>query len=399
VPSVQLVRSGRFSGLLLIRGFGVQVPGGAPVLTWFFSALAALSGRCVMPRTGTGHLEQLPSGSYRVNVYSGIDPLTGRQLRHRQTVKTKGQARIVLGRLLEQAAAGQRPTTDVKVAEVFEQYMSVAELEPSTRETYEGYIRRTILPALGAVELRKVRGPVLDTFYARLRRCGDPMCTGRPFTEHGRFPALEVKPGDRYGGWLQVTATIREAIESGQLARGEQIPSVRELAAAHGLPVATLRRAVDTLADEGAIVVRQGRRSVVSGEPGEVPSRRTRPDDPGHDCARAGCVQHRCKPMSAATIRQIHSILSGAFVAAVRWEWIDRNPAASAKLPKARHRSPTSPSPATGQISRNIPGQEGGSKLRRRVGPCCGSRGISGRGRLDQRSGHPLASKTAIGSR
>jgi hypothetical protein len=31
--SVQLVRSGRFSGLLLIRGFGVQVPGGAPVLT------------------------------------------------------------------------------------------------------------------------------------------------------------------------------------------------------------------------------------------------------------------------------------------------------------------------------------------------------------------------------
>jgi hypothetical protein len=26
--------------------------------------------------------------------------------------------------------------------------------------------------------------------------------------------------------------------------------------------------------------------------------------------------------MSAATIRQIHSILSGAFAAAVRWEWI-----------------------------------------------------------------------------
>ena len=34
--SVQLARSGRFSGLLLIRGFGVQVPGGAPVLTWGF---------------------------------------------------------------------------------------------------------------------------------------------------------------------------------------------------------------------------------------------------------------------------------------------------------------------------------------------------------------------------
>lgn len=51
--------------------------------------------------------------------------------------------------------------------------------------------------------------------------------------------------------------------------------------------------------------------------------------------------------MSAMTIRQIHAILSGAFAAAVRWEWIDRNPAGSAKLPKAPHRSPISPTPAT----------------------------------------------------
>jgi integrase len=126
-------------------------------------------------------------------VYSGIDPLTGRQLRHRQTAKTEEQALIVLGRLLEQAASGQRPGSDVKVADVFDRYMGVAELEPSTRETYEGYIRRTILPALGSMELRKVRGPVLDTFYARLRKCGDLTCTGRPFTEHSRFPALVIK--------------------------------------------------------------------------------------------------------------------------------------------------------------------------------------------------------------
>ena len=39
--SVQPVRSGRLSGLLLIRGLGVQVPGGAPVLTWRFYASAA----------------------------------------------------------------------------------------------------------------------------------------------------------------------------------------------------------------------------------------------------------------------------------------------------------------------------------------------------------------------
>jgi integrase len=37
--------------------------------------------------------------------------------------------------------------------------------------------------------------------------------------------------------------------------------------------------------------------------------------------------------MKPASIRQIHSILSGAFDAAKRWEWVDGNPADSAKPP------------------------------------------------------------------
>jgi hypothetical protein len=53
-----------------------------------------------------------------------------------------------------------------------------------TARAAAGYIRRTILPALGSMELRKVRGPVLDMIYARLHRCGDLACSGMPFTEH-----------------------------------------------------------------------------------------------------------------------------------------------------------------------------------------------------------------------
>jgi integrase len=260
-------------------------------------------------------------------------------------VKTETQAQIVLGRLLEQAADGRRPDTDVTVADVLARYMAVVELDPSTRETYEGYIRRTIMPALGSMELRKVRGPVLDTFYARLRRCSDLACTGRPFTEHQSFPNLVIEPGDQRPAWQQAADTIGEAIRSGRLRPGEQLPSVREMAVQHGLPVATVQRAISALASEGVIAVRQGRQAVVSGVPGQVPARRLRPDDASHDCALAGCKQHRCRPMSARTIRQIHSILSGAFTAAVRWEWIDRNLAGSARLPKTRHRSPTSPTP------------------------------------------------------
>jgi hypothetical protein len=47
--------------------------------------------------------------------------------------------------------------------------------------------------------------------------------------------------------------------------------------------------------------------------------------------------------MKPSTIRGIHGILSGAFTAAQRWEWTDRNPAESAKPPTTIRR----PIPAT----------------------------------------------------
>jgi hypothetical protein len=52
-----------------------------------------------MRREPTGHIEQLPSGSYRVSVYVGTDPLTRRPIRLRATAKTETQARIELGHL------------------------------------------------------------------------------------------------------------------------------------------------------------------------------------------------------------------------------------------------------------------------------------------------------------
>src|SRR5690348_11740882 len=168
-----------------------------------------------MSRGASGHLERLPSGSFRVHVYAGIDPLTGRELRHRRTVKTAQQAQILLGKLLEQAAEGPQPETGVTVAELLRQYMTMAELDRSTRQTYEGYIRRTILPALGLIKLRKVRGPVLDMLYARLHQCGNLACSGKPFIEHSAFPAIDVTPTAAWPVWAQVAADIREAITSG----------------------------------------------------------------------------------------------------------------------------------------------------------------------------------------
>jgi integrase len=282
-----------------------------------------------------------------VIVYAGTDPLTGRRLRFRQTVKTEEQAHIVLGKMLGQVAGGKQPETGATVAELLRQYMTVAELDRSTRHTYEGYIRRTILPALGLIKLRKVRGPVLDMLYARLRQCSNPACSGKPFIEHSAFPAIDVPPTAAWPVWAQVAADIREAITSGQLAPGEALPSARQLADRNGLPVTAVHHALAVLADEGLVDVRQGRRAVIQSEPGGTrPGRRAKPVDPGHDCGRSGCAPHVCRPMSAATIRQIHAILSGAFATAARWEWIDRNPAATAKLPRTRHGTAASPDPA-----------------------------------------------------
>jgi len=80
-----------------------------------------------MVPTRPGHIERLPSGSYRVIAYAGTDPLTGRRLRFRQTVKTEEQAQILLGKLLGQVAEGRQPDTGVTVAELLRQYLAVAE--------------------------------------------------------------------------------------------------------------------------------------------------------------------------------------------------------------------------------------------------------------------------------
>jgi integrase len=103
-----------------------------------------------MDKKSPGHIEQLPSGSWRVKVYGGTDPLTGREIRLRKTCKTERAALIELGKLLEQAAAGRQPETTATVAELMDRYAEVAEWDLSTRKANEAYIRRVIKPGARA---------------------------------------------------------------------------------------------------------------------------------------------------------------------------------------------------------------------------------------------------------
>ena len=295
-----------------------------------------------MARVCKGHVESLPSGSFRVSVYTGVDPLTRQEIRLRATAKDERLAQIELGRLLKEASEGRTPEVGASVARLLDEYAAVAESDVSTRQTDEGFIRRTIKPALGHLEVRKVRGPILDKLYARLKRCGDLACTGEPFTEHRNVPALTIALDGFRPTWRQVSETLAEAIRSGNLAPGDELPSITELSALHGIGTGVIRHAIKELVAGGLIVARHGRATVVAGEPIGSEPNRWRPG-PSHDCRLAGCRSHICRPMKPNTIRGIHSILSGAFAAAQRWEWIDRNPAESAKPPTAIRR----PIPAT----------------------------------------------------
>ncbi|MGH3908025.1 MAG: hypothetical protein ACRDTE_28175 [Pseudonocardiaceae bacterium] len=66
---------------------------------------------------------------------------------------------------------------------MIDEWLKVAEHEDSTRETYLGYIERTIKPALGGMSITKLSARHLETLYAQLRRCRS-RCDGKPLIDH-----------------------------------------------------------------------------------------------------------------------------------------------------------------------------------------------------------------------
>ena len=56
-------------------------------------------------------------------------------------------------------------------------------MDPSTRRTYDGYVRKHIRPLLGPLSLTRLNVETLDSFYAELRRCRDH-CGGRVTVQH-----------------------------------------------------------------------------------------------------------------------------------------------------------------------------------------------------------------------
>src|SRR4051794_32613420 len=92
-------------------------------------------------RRRRGHIEELPSGSFRVIVYAGTDPLTGHELRLREVCASWDEAEVALTKLQRQVDENRHPKAAISLGEAIERWMTVAKLEATTRDRYEDLVR------------------------------------------------------------------------------------------------------------------------------------------------------------------------------------------------------------------------------------------------------------------
>ncbi|QJY44814.1 tyrosine-type recombinase/integrase [Pseudonocardia broussonetiae] len=134
-----------------------------------------------------GRIEQLPSGSLRVVVYAGQDPLTKRRHYLREIIPAGPRAAIeadkALRRLAVQVDEQRNPRTTATVEQLLTEHFELLEVEPSTLSTYRTLSRTHIVPLIGKQKVGALRAAVFDSFYAELRRCR-AHCDRRPFVEH-----------------------------------------------------------------------------------------------------------------------------------------------------------------------------------------------------------------------
>lgn len=133
-----------------------------------------------------GRIEER-GGSLRVIVYAGVDPVTGKRVYLRESVKGTDKAAYklaerVMNRLLTKVDDQRSPTSSVSVSHAVGEWLRTSEIEDSTRDGYVNYIKRYIKPALGELPVRRIDAHTLESFDTELRRCR-ARCNRKPFFE------------------------------------------------------------------------------------------------------------------------------------------------------------------------------------------------------------------------
>lgn len=126
-------------------------------------------------------------GSLQVRLFSGRDPVTGKDIYLTASLKgtdkaAQRKAKDKLAEFRAQVINQRSASTSVTLSYALDEWLRVTEIEDSTRKTYVGYIERTIKSALGDVPLKKIDARTLESFYTELRRCR-ARCDGKPRVE------------------------------------------------------------------------------------------------------------------------------------------------------------------------------------------------------------------------
>jgi integrase len=146
--------------------------------------MAKAAGANKRPR---GEIHKLPSGSLRVRVYAGIDPVTGRK-HHLTEVIPAGPRADKLAekartRLLAQIDDRRNPRTRATVNQMLDRHLEMLNVEATTLDSYEVFVRNHIRPLIGHVQVGRIDGEILDSFYRQLRTCR-AHCRGKAYIEH-----------------------------------------------------------------------------------------------------------------------------------------------------------------------------------------------------------------------
>ena len=122
-----------------------------------------------------GSIDVLPSGTLRVRLYAGQDPLTKKRHQLVELIPAgplaEKQAQAALDRMQREVADRTAPQTDATVDHLLEQYLEQFAGGENTLELYRGHIRNHISPLIGHLKVGKLTPETLDAFYAELRRC------------------------------------------------------------------------------------------------------------------------------------------------------------------------------------------------------------------------------------
>ena len=165
-----------------------------------------------------GRIRRRSKHSWEICIDIGRDAQGKRQRKFENVKGKKADADRRLRELIALRDGGIPLTTEkATVAEFFEVWFTARErnIRPRTLHGYRGYVRRYVLPSLGAMRLSQLQPAHLDTLYSEMERKG---LSGTTVLQMHRILSEGLKHAMRWG---LVTRNVAQAVTTPKKARPE----------------------------------------------------------------------------------------------------------------------------------------------------------------------------------